>query len=265
MDVNRPIRRNYQILTHLNVYEEVWPEKHGHIFGIFFDNIKASKQYLRLKKVYGAEIQIKDQHLMLIGHSEECPDYKEVFQLTNENRKRCDLFGIGNSYTYFDDMQNLSFEGFMGKKLYVIRSSPKKGKEEILDEMDQSYVGGVYLNRCCAEKQLQQIIHSGLYYQNSDITTKEDKKKVGEFLPIIQEFTEGVSDPDFEKERKAYQDFNVLFKQMEKDSNHPGREWLGVKPNEPIEISNYHWSCWFDDINSWQDLLNDYLKWIWKL
>ena len=73
-------------------------------------------------------------------------------------------------------MQNLSFIGFMGKKLYVIRSSPKKGKEEILDEMDQSYVGGVYLNHCCAEKQLEQIIQRGLYYQNSNITTEEDKK-----------------------------------------------------------------------------------------
>jgi hypothetical protein len=260
---------NYQIICHYNIHNDLPDsENNGRIFGIFLDNIKASNKYMKLCDDYEPNY-IDFRTTPVIQHDEIndiCPEYSEPgpHQISPLNRERIDIFSFVNKYNIPNYTTIMKLRG---TKLYVIKNTIE-AQNNGWDSQISSYVGGVYTHRCCAEKHLAKIIQEGLYYDDDkglyyDGDDDDDENQPCKFPPIIKEYTEGVPDVEYEKNRKAFKDLTKLINDMKNDPNHPGRKW----PEFGGDEDPMHWEediCLYDFSfsNSFSDALEDYLNWM---
>ena len=259
-----------QIICHFNIHNDL-PDSddNGRIFGIFLDNIVASNQYIKLCDWYESTY-IDFRTYPLIQHdkkNDKCPDFSGSIVISPANRKRLDPFSFVNkSYIPgYDRIMKLR-----GTKLYVIKNT-LEAQHNGWDAEYSSYVGGIFTHRCCAEKYLVEIIQKGLYYHINDFKYFDDpseceikQEELSSYLPIIKEYTEGVIDTKYEKNRKAYKDLSIILNDMIKDPNHPGRKWLEEDYGndnsidwEKISLFDYRFAP-----NNFSEALREYLEWM---
>lgn len=250
-----------QIICHYNIFGDLPnSEDNGRIFGIFLDNVKASNQSMKLDLLYDPDY-MRFETKVIIQHDQQhdrCPDFiDDLFVLSLRNRKYANLF-TPRRYVTRDMIKP------RGTKLYVITNTleAQHAGWDNEDIYDDRFVLGVFTHRCCAEKFLQEIIQREVYYSKQPWLDDNDYMEIRKYVPIIREYTEGVSDPKFEKERKALKDLEYLLTQVAKDPNHPRRRWKDFSDEDwDSLLKDGIYNCIGLD-GKWSEVLEDYLKWM---